>query len=274
MTKLSVNVNKVALLRNSRGRNFPSVMQFAQRCLDLGAHGITLHPRPDQRHSLYRDVEELIPLVCQQFGGELNVEGYPTDELLAVVKRVRPTQCTLVPDAPGQLTSDHGWNLPTNERWLRSVIAELKGCGIRVSLFMDYDNTAIELARELGADRIELYTEPYAESFGTANETAMVDAFAAAARRAQKSDLGVNAGHDLSLTNLQRFLTIPDILEVSIGHALIAESIEYGIEFVIGGYLQIIAGNKSCETAQKSVRQFSTDPTDFSRHASASHTKG
>jgi pyridoxine 5-phosphate synthase len=240
MTKLSVNVNKVALLRNARGRDYPSVVWFAQRCLTLGVQGITLHPRPDQRHARYRDVEELYPLVCTQFRRELNVEGYPTDELLAIVKRVRPTQCTLVPDEPGQLTSDHGWNLQKHAQWLRTVIADLKNSGVRVSLFVDHDYASLELAKDLGADRIELYTEPYAEAFGTDQENTILAGFAAAARRAQAVGLGVNAGHDLNLDNLPRFLQIPDILEVSIGHALTVECLEHGIAHVIGRYLQVV----------------------------------
>lgn len=241
MTQLSVNINKIALLRNSRGRDFPSVLKFARRCLELGAHGITLHPRPDQRHARYRDVEELAPLVAE-FGAELNVEGNPTPEFLDVVLSMRPHQCTLVPDDPGQLTSDHGWDLSREEAPLRAVIARLRGQGIRTSLFVDYDYPHIELARAFGADRIELYTEPYAERFGTAESDRMVAAFADAARRAQAAGLGVNAGHDLNLENLPAFLTIPGILEVSIGHALIAECIEHGIEHVIERYVAICGG--------------------------------
>lgn len=240
MTKLSVNVNKVALLRNARGRDFPSVIAFAERCLSLGAHGITLHPRPDQRHARYRDVEELLPLVCQQFERELNVEGYPAQDLLDVVKRVRPTQCTLVPDEPGQLTSDHGWDLRKHSDFLRKVIGELKNHGVRVSVFVDYDYDAIELARDVGADRVELYTEPYAEAFGTSQEASILAGFAAAARKAQAAGLGVNAGHDLNLDNLARFLQIPGILEVSIGHALTVECIEHGVAHVIGRYRKIV----------------------------------
>ena len=238
MTHLSVNINKVALLRNSRGRDFPSVVRFARRCLELGAHGITLHPRPDQRHARYRDVEELKPLV-QEFGVELNVEGNPTDEFLDVVLRARPHQCTLVPDDPGQLTSDHGWDLRKYETSLRTVIAQLKQQSIRVSLFVDYDSPHIELARDYGADRVELYTEPYVENFATPRADGTLAAFAQAARRAQAAGLGVNAGHDLNLDNLRRFLTIPGILEVSIGHALTAECIEHGIEHVIRRYVTI-----------------------------------
>lgn len=241
MTQLSVNVNKVALLRNSRGRDFPSVLTFARRCLELGAHGITLHPRPDQRHARYRDVEELAPLVAE-LGAELNVEGNPTEEFLAVVHRVRPHQCTLVPDAPGQLTSDHGWNLQRDEVQLRKVIAGLRDRGIRTSLFVDHDAPDIERARAYGADRIELYTEPYAEHFGTPQADRLLTAFATAAQRAQRCGLGVNAGHDLNLQNLPRFLTIPDVLEVSIGHALTVECIELGIGQVIPRYVAICGG--------------------------------
>lgn len=240
MTKLSVNINKVALLRNSRGRDYPSVTAFAERCLRLGAHGITLHPRPDQRHATYDDVEALYPLVVEEYGRELNVEGYPQDEFMHVVGRVGPTQCTLVPDEPGQLTSDHGWDLVRHEEQLRRVIDELGQRGVRVSLFVDYDNPDLELAAEYGADRIELYTEPYADSFGTAANAAVLEGFRRAAEKARAAGLGVNAGHDLNLDNLQTFLSIPGILEVSIGHALTVECIEHGVEYVIGEYLKIV----------------------------------
>ena len=240
MTKLSVNINKVALLRNSRGRDYPSVTGFAERCLQLGAHGITLHPRPDQRHATYRDVEQLYPLVVEQYGRELNVEGYPGDEFLHVVGRVRPTQCTLVPDAPGQLTSDHGWDLVRDEKPLRRVIDGLKQKNVRVSLFMDYDNPSLQRAAAYGADRVELYTEPYAASFGAAENEQILEHFRSAAATAQAAGLGVNAGHDLNLQNLATFLQIPGILEVSIGHALTVECLEYGIEHVITEYLKIV----------------------------------
>ena len=238
MTKLSVNINKIALLRNSRGRNFPDVAAFAARCLDLGADGITLHPRPDQRHARYSDVEQLQAL-CTSRGRELNVEGYPEGEFLDVVKRVRPAQCTLVPDAPGQLTSDHGWDITRDAGMLGPVIGELKALGIRTSLFVDAACPDFAAAVQLGADRVELYTEPYAEHFGSAAQAAMLATFAEAAARAQAAGLGVNAGHDLNLDNLPAFLTIPHVLEVSIGHALIAEALESGIERVIAGYLAI-----------------------------------
>lgn len=237
-TQLSVNINKIALLRNSRGRNFPDVGAFADRCLALGVHGITLHPRPDQRHARYQDAEDL-QRICAGRGCELNIEGYPAEEFLAVVKQVRPAQCTLVPDSPGQLTSDHGWDLKRESENLRPIIKALKDLGIRVSLFVDYDYPALEIAREIGADRVEFYTEPYAEHYGTAQGDAIFQGFLTAAAKAQDLGLGVNAGHDLSLQNLQRFLEIPGILEVSIGHALVVECIESGMEKVIGRYLDI-----------------------------------
>lgn len=239
MTQLSVNINKVALLRNSRGRNFPDVRAFAARCLDHGAHGITLHPRPDQRHARYTDVHELKAL-CTERGVELNVEGYPTPEFLAVVLAARPAQCTLVPDTPGQLTSDHGWDLRREEKFLRTTCAALRAGGVRVSLFVDYDSPDIALAKDVGADRVELYTEPYAEHYATPRADEILAGFRAAAAHAQAAGLGVNAGHDLNLENLGRFVTIPGILEVSIGHALIVECLESGLETVIRRYTEIL----------------------------------
>ncbi|MFZ6875306.1 pyridoxine 5'-phosphate synthase [Undibacterium sp. Di27W] len=238
MSVLSININKIALLRNSRGRNYPDVQAFAARCLDLGARGITLHPRQDQRHARYSDVETLGAL-CQSRSVELNVEGYPAPDFMEVVKRNRPAQCTLVPDAPDQLTSDHGWDLRKDADFLRPVLAELKALGIRSSLFIDYDNMDMHLAKELGADRVELYTEPYAEHFGTAHGEDIFQGFVAAAKRAQDAGLGVNAGHDLNLDNLQKFLSIPGILEVSIGHAVVVECIESGMSEVLGKYAKI-----------------------------------
>lgn len=241
MTKLSVNINKIALLRNSRGRNFPDVRAFAERCLSLGAHGITLHPREDQRHARYDDVVELFAL-CKERDCELNVEGYPSKQFLDVVERVRPAQCTLVPDAPGQLTSDHGWDIHQQAPLLKPVIARLSSLGIRVSLFVDHDYRHLDAACEVGADRIELYTEPYAEHYGTELGAAIFDRCRVTAENARALGLGVNAGHDLNLQNLQRFLEIPRILEVSIGHALIVECIETGVENVIGRYVDIVGG--------------------------------
>lgn len=242
MTKLSVNINKIALLRNSRGRNYPDVLAFATQCLDFGADGITLHPRQDQRHARYRDVEELNEL-CAARNVELNVEGYPSEDFLEVVARVKPVQCTLVPDAPGQVTSDHGWDIAHEAEFLRKVVQPLKDQGIRVSLFVDYDSLAIEQARDIGADRVELYTEPYAEHFGSGRHDEMLRGFREAATQAQRVGLGVNAGHDLSLENLGPFLAIPDILELSIGHALIVECIDMGLETVIARYLEIVRGS-------------------------------
>ncbi|OEZ93927.1 pyridoxine 5'-phosphate synthase [Janthinobacterium sp. HH106] len=238
MTQLSVNVNKIALLRNSRGRNFPDLLAFSARFLDLGAAGITLHPRPDQRHARYDDVAALQRL-CAERGRELNVEGYPAAEFLQVVKDARPAQCTLVPDMPGQLTSDHGWDIERHAALLRPVIGELNDLGIRVSLFVDADYPALEWAREVGAARVELYTERFAESYGGGQAEAVFDTYLQAARRAQALGLGVNAGHDLDLHNLARFLDIPGILEVSIGHALVVECIEQGMDKVLGRYLEI-----------------------------------
>ena len=239
MTKLSVNINKIALLRNSRGRNYPDVNDFAARCLELGAHGISLHPRQDQRHARYSDVEKLNQL-CVDRKAELNVEGYPSEEFLAVIKRVRPAQCTLVPDSAGQVTSDHGWDIAKEAGFLRTIADEVKGQGVRVSIFLNHDYPRIEQASEVGADRVELYTEPYATHFGSSQQTAILGGFRTTAARAQQIGLGVNAGHDLNLENLALFLAIPAILEVSIGHALVVESIEMGLDTVIARYLQII----------------------------------
>lgn len=238
MTQLSVNINKIALLRNSRGRNYPEVCAFAERFLQLGADGITLHPRPDQRHARYADVPEL-HAVTSAYGKELNVEGYPTAEFLEVVRRTRPAQCTLVPDSPDQVTSDHGWDLVRDAAMLRPVIAALNDDGIRVSLFVDVNNALLPLARELGAARIELYTEPYAETFGSKESAMVLEQFRVAAALAVQAGLGVNAGHDLNLENLGDFLTIPDILEVSIGHALIVECLELGMPAVIARYVTL-----------------------------------
>ena len=239
MTHLSVNINKIALLRNSRGGNNPDVLQFAEKCLACGAHGITLHPRPDQRHARYQDVLDLNKLIQSHPSAELNVEGNPTPEFLRIVKQARPAQCTLVPDDPHQLTSDHGWNLTANGEKLKPIIRELKDAGIRVSLFLDFDSQEIEKAKGIGADRIELYTEPYAKAYNTPDRAEVLSKYREAAARAQAAQLGVNAGHDLSLENLETFLQIPGILEVSIGHALIVECLSLGLEKTIRSYLAI-----------------------------------
>lgn len=238
MTKLSVNVNKVATLRNTRPQlNLPSVMRAATMCLDAGAAGITVHPRPDQRHIRPRDVTEIAELLKRYPGREFNIEGNPFIEYLPLVEQTRPTQATLVPDTPEAFTSDHGWDLRKDGERLRPVIAQLKGLGARVSLFMDPLPEQIELARAIGADRVELYTEPYAAAFARGDAGA-ADPYAAAAERAVAVGLQVNAGHDLNLHNLPPFLrACPQVAEVSIGHALIADALELGLAETVRRYL-------------------------------------
>jgi len=242
MTRLSVNLNKIALLRNSRALGIPSVTRAAAIALDAGAHGITVHPRPDARHIRVSDVDELAALLKYRPGIEFNIEGNPFEGLIDIARKVLPQQCTLVPDDPGAVTSDHGWDVLRDGRRLRPLIAELKALGIRVSLFMDHVPDAMAAVRALGADRVELYTEPYARTFGGTDEAAQVASYAAAARAAQKAGLGVNAGHDLNQENLPRFLSgVPGILEVSIGHALVADAIETGLAATVRGYLAAIS---------------------------------
>ncbi len=244
MTRLSVNVNKVALLRNSRPLDIPGVEHVARLALDAGAHGITVHPRPDARHIRASDVGVLLKLVRSR-GGEFNIEGNPFHQFMDVVRAARPDQCTLVPDDPGAATSDHGWNLQRDGERLRPIIAELKAMGIRVSLFMDADDQAMAAAREIGADRVELYTEPYARAFGTPAQAAELRRYSAAAGAAGRSGLGVNAGHDLNRENLPLFLrSVPGVLEVSIGHALVADALEFGMAKTVALYLDAIASGK------------------------------
>jgi pyridoxine 5-phosphate synthase len=239
MTLLSVNLNKVALIRNARAGVFPSVLEAAEICIQAGAGGITLHPRPDRRHALPEDVVEL----GNALSVELNVEGNPFPEFVELIQKVRPTQVTLVPDAPAAQTSDHGWVLveagqPTVEfAFLRPLVHRFKGLGIRVSVFMDTDPEQIAAAVELGTDRIELYTEPWARAFGTPSEDEVFETFQQAALEATRRGLGVNAGHDLNLDNLPRFSSIPGLLEVSIGHALIADAFRYGLGDTVRRYL-------------------------------------
>jgi pyridoxine 5-phosphate synthase len=239
-TVLSVNVNKIALLRNSRGRNFPDLLYFVRRLIQLGVRGITVHPRQDERHVTRQDVVEITALLTEFPGVEFNIEGYPSPQFMALIERVRPAQCTLVPDAPEQLTSDHGWDIARHEALLREVLTQLRGWGVRSSVFLDPDiaqvRAAAALGRAQGPDRIELYTEAYASAFGTAQEEAVFEAYRAAAAAATALGLGLNAGHDLDLHNLGRFLSIPHILEVSIGHALVVEALEQGLESVIRQY--------------------------------------
>lgn len=240
MTRLSVNVNKIALLRNSRSLGIPSVLRAAQIALDAGAHGITVHPRPDGRHIRSADVRELAALLAARGAAEFNIEGNPFEPpLLELAREVRPAQCTLVPDDPAAFTSDHGWNIRRDAARLKPVVEELHRLGIRVSLFMDPDPDAMADAAATGADRVELYTEPYAAAHAAGGATAMLDRYAAAARAAQDSGLAVNAGHDLNRDNLPPFLAaVPCVAEVSIGHALVADALELGLAATVRQYLQ------------------------------------
>lgn len=241
MTLLSANLNKIALLRNTRTVGFPSVVHAARLALNAGAHGITVHPRPDGRHVRAQDVRELAAVLREWPAAEFNIEGNPFHGLLEFVRDVRPRQCTLVPDESGAFTSDHGWDLPADRARLKPVVTELKSLGVRVSLFMDPLPDAMGAVRELGADRVELYTEPYALSFGTSEEESVLGRYAQAARAAQRVGLGINAGHDLNLDNLPIFLrTVPDVLEVSIGHALISDALEFGLAEAVRRYLDAI----------------------------------
>mgnify|MGYP006276834401 CR=1 FL=1 len=242
MTRLSVNLNKVALLRNSRTLGIPSVTRAAETALAAGAGGITVHPRPDQRHIRPDDVRELAALLAAHPEAEFNIEGNPFHGLVDIARAHRPQQCTLVPDDAAQATSDHGWDLARDGARLRPLIAELRALGIRVSLFMDAEPAAMAAARELGADRVELYTEPYARAFAAGDCAAEIERFAAAARAAQAAGLGVNAGHDLNRENLPRFLAaVPGVLEVSIGHALIADALDCGLAQTVRDYRAAIA---------------------------------
>jgi pyridoxine 5-phosphate synthase len=240
MTKLSVNVNKVALLRNSRTIGIPSVLRAAELAVDAGAHGITVHPRPDQRHIRPGDVADIGAYLRDFPAVEFNIEGNPFPEFVDLIRKHRPTQTTLVPDAPGAVTSDHGWDLKQEGRRLAPIIEELKATGTRVALFMDVDSDQWLRARDIGADRVELYTQPYAEAFANGDAADSLAAFKAAAREAQSAGLGVNAGHDLNLLNLPDFCRIPGILEVSIGHALVADALEMGIPAAVRAYLDVL----------------------------------
>ncbi len=242
MTRLSVNLNKIALLRNARTLGIPSVTRAARIALEAGAHGITVHPRPDARHIRTADVYDLAQWLQARPAVEFNIEGNPFEPpLLDLVRAVRPQQCTLVPDDPGASTSDHGWNLAQDASRLRPVIAELKALGVRISLFMDPLPEAMAAAAAIGADRVELYTEPYARAFGGPDEASVLARYAHAARSAQAAGLAVNAGHDLNRDNLSCFLAaVPDVVEVSIGHALIADALEIGLAATVTDYLKVI----------------------------------
>ncbi len=240
-TALSVNVNKVALLRNTRHLGIPSVVRAATLSLEAGADGITVHPRPDERHIRAHDVHDLAALLKQWPQAEYNIEGNPFHNLMDFIRAVRPHQATFVPDSEGQFTSDHGWNLAADGARVRPLIDECRALGVRVSLFMDADPAAMPLARAVGADRVELYTEPYAAAHSTAGQAPQIDRFAAAARAAAAAGLGVNAGHDLNRDNLADFLhAVPGVLEVSIGHALIADALELGLPETVRDYQRVI----------------------------------
>jgi len=232
-TALSVNLNKVALLRNQRDLTYPSVTRAARTCIEAGADGITVHPRPDERHIRRSDVYDLADMLEVEF----NIEGNPTSDFMSLVESVRPAQCTLVPDSPEQRTSDHGWDMRADAERLQPIVARLKHLNIRVSLFMDPDPQAMEAVAALGADRIELYTEPYANAFGTDGQDAMLDSYVKTAEVAQQFGLAVNAGHDLTVTNLGTFVTtVPGVKEVSIGHALIADALWDGLAATVSRY--------------------------------------
>ena len=233
MTKLSVNINKIATLRNSRGGNLPNLLTVATDIQQFGAEGITIHPRPDERHIKYQDARDLKPIVTTEY----NIEGNPIKSFMDLVLEVKPTQVTLVPDAVDDLTSNAGWDTIKNQSFLQEVIKEFKQQGIRTSIFIDTDLKLIEAAAKTGADRIELYTEDFATQFGLGNKT-IVKQYTEAAVFGNTLGLGINAGHDLSLDNIQFFKdNIPHLAEVSIGHALIAESLYLGLENVVNMYL-------------------------------------
>ena len=237
--QLSVNVNKVALVRNTRHLGIPSVTRAAELCLQAGAHGITVHPRPDQRHIRPQDVYELAELMKRWPRAEFNIEGNPTQNLLEFIRRVRPHQATFVPDSEAQFTSDHGWSFPQDAERLRPLIAECRGLGVRVSLFMDPIPGQMAAARAVGADRVELYTEPYAAAWGTPDQAAQLQCYAAAAQAALDAGLGVNAGHDLNQDNLPAFVrAVPGLAEVSIGHAFVADALELGYAATTQAYLR------------------------------------
>ncbi len=236
-TALSVNLNKVALVRNTRHLGVPSVTRAATLCLEAGAAGITVHPRPDERHIRAGDVYELAALLKAWPDREFNIEGNPFHNLMDFVRQVRPHQVTFVPDSEGQFTSDHGWTFPQDAERLKPLIDETKALGVRVSLFMDPIPEAMTAAKAVGADRVELYTETYASAFGTSKQAEVLAAFKATAHAALQAGLGINAGHDLNRDNLHTFLTtVPGVQEVSIGHALIADALEMGYTATVRAY--------------------------------------
>lgn len=232
MTRLSVNINKIATLRNARGGNNPDVVKVALDCEAFGADGITVHPRPDERHIRMQDVFDLKGVLTTEF----NIEGYPDERLMEIVSKVKPNQVTLVPDTPGQITSNHGWDTEANQSFLVEIIQELRNNGIRASVFVDADVKMVEMAAKAGADRVELYTEPYASAYGIDREAAIAP-FVVAAGVAKKCGMGLNAGHDLNLENLQFIKQrIPFLDEVSIGHALVCDALYLGLKKTIEEY--------------------------------------
>jgi pyridoxine 5-phosphate synthase len=240
MVRLSVNINKIATLRNARGGNLPDVLKAAMDCERFGAQGITVHPRPDERHIRFQDARDLKPLVKTEF----NIEGNPTPEFIKLVLEIVPAQVTLVPDDPGQLTSDHGWDTIRNKEKLKVIIEELHHARIRTSIFVDSDPVMVEHARDTGTDRIELYTESYARDYPENPERA-IEPFIRAAETANMLGIGLNAGHDLNLDNLKYFAqNIPGLLEVSIGHALICDALYYGLENTIQLYLRQLSNRR------------------------------
>jgi pyridoxine 5-phosphate synthase len=242
MTQLSVNLNKFALIRNARGNNMPDILDIAQKCVAYGANGITVHPRPDERHTRYNDVQQLAQMLRLRSGVEFNVEGNPEPLFMDLVEMTLPDQCTLVPDDPGQLTSDHGWNLTVAGELVTPAIRTLQKHGIRVSLFVDPVVEQIRCARDLGAERVELYTEAYARAYNTPDRDRVLERYIDAADAAARFGIGLNAGHDLNLDNLGYFLkNVHGVLEVSIGHALVCESFDYGLSDTIHRYKNVIA---------------------------------
>ncbi len=251
-TALSVNLNKIALIRNSREGNYPNVVEHGKVCLNAGADGLTVHPRPDQRHIRPHDVYELAELLKDNHNAEFNIEGNPFAEkignfpgFIQLVLDTKPEQCTLVPDSNDQLTSDHGFDLRKSGKVLQPIIDQLKAAGVRVSLFMDPDLEQIELAKSVGADRIELYTGPYAEAFKHKDEKfdELFQQYFAAAKHAAEIGIGLNAGHDLNLENLAYFRQVPQLLEVSIGHALTVDAIAMGMDSAVRAYKKICVSN-------------------------------
>lgn len=239
MTNLSVNINKVATLRNARGEGVPDVQKFAVDCESFGAQGITVHPRPDERHITRDDVMRLRPIVTTEF----NIEGYPSEEFMELVKKVRPEQCTLVPDSAEVLTSSEGWDTETHQAFLTDIVARLKALGIRTSIFVGADPAMIRAAARTGTDRVELYTKPYADLFPKDPEAAVAP-FVEASAEAHRNGLGVNAGHDLNLRNLHYFVAaLPYLDEVSIGHAIISDALYLGIEQTIHRYREAISNS-------------------------------